>query len=174
MNVKNTFTVLGNIQLSIIGITLHVILEVFGEVVIHCNKELSARKIRGIHLISSSLHLSSDLYKSLQSGSQAALPPHLQLAFSGNLHSSPHVVLPVSLSPSLHLSVSSRPVIPCSAAVLFVLKLSACFSVFCVWHASVDVAQWMHAVKLLFFQWFAEYPGRIYLCRWFFDTRAAV
>ena len=38
--------------------------------------------------VHTSLHLSSDLYKSLQSGSQAALPPHLQLAFSGNLHSS--------------------------------------------------------------------------------------
>uniref|UniRef100_A0A3Q3MQY2 Ubinuclein 2a n=1 Tax=Mastacembelus armatus TaxID=205130 RepID=A0A3Q3MQY2_9TELE len=29
--------------------------------------------------------LAQNLYKSLQSGSQAALPPHLQLAFSGNL-----------------------------------------------------------------------------------------
>lgn len=29
--------------------------------------------------------LSSDLYKSLQSGSQVALPPHLQLAFSGKI-----------------------------------------------------------------------------------------
>lgn len=34
------------------------------------------------------LCLSSDLFKSLQSGSQAALPPHLQLAFSGKLCSS--------------------------------------------------------------------------------------
>uniref|UniRef100_A0A3Q2SXM2 Ubinuclein 2a n=1 Tax=Fundulus heteroclitus TaxID=8078 RepID=A0A3Q2SXM2_FUNHE len=32
--------------------------------------------------------LAQNLYKSLQSGSQAALPPHLQLAFSGNLHAS--------------------------------------------------------------------------------------
>ena len=29
--------------------------------------------------------VSSDLYKSLQSGSQVALPPHLQLAFSGKI-----------------------------------------------------------------------------------------
>uniref|UniRef100_A0A674NS47 Ubinuclein 2a n=1 Tax=Takifugu rubripes TaxID=31033 RepID=A0A674NS47_TAKRU len=47
-----------------------------------------------------------DLYKSLQSGSQAALPPHLQLAFSGNLQSSSSsssqssCIIPPSLPPS--------------------------------------------------------------------------
>uniref|UniRef100_A0A8C7SNH7 Ubinuclein 2a n=1 Tax=Oncorhynchus mykiss TaxID=8022 RepID=A0A8C7SNH7_ONCMY len=50
--------------------------------------------------------LSQNLYKSLQSGSQAALPPHLQLAFSGKLHTSSSSTSP---PPPLPPSSSSLP-----------------------------------------------------------------
>lgn len=71
------------------------------------------------------LHLSSDLYKSLQSGSQAALPPHLQLAFSGNLH-------PSTSSPSVCVRLTCRSLL----CYLLVLQLSVCCSVSGVQHAS--------------------------------------
>uniref|UniRef100_A0A3P9Q0G0 Ubinuclein 2a n=1 Tax=Poecilia reticulata TaxID=8081 RepID=A0A3P9Q0G0_POERE len=54
--------------------------------------------------------LAQNLYKSLQSGSQAALPPHLQLAFSGNLHASSlflFIFYPSTSGP--RLSLSSQP-----------------------------------------------------------------
>ncbi len=83
--------------------------------------------------LSSSLHLSSDLYKSLQSGSQAALPPHLQLAFSGNLHSSS---TSSSLSPSIclcHVDLSSSAQLPCCLLCYFLL---ASVYLMYIWHAS--------------------------------------
>src|SRR4029434_2147925 len=58
--------------------------------------------------VGSLIALSSDLFKSLQSGSQAALPPHLQLAFSGKLCSSSSS----SSSSSLFCS-SCAPPAPC-------------------------------------------------------------
>uniref|UniRef100_A0A8P4K2H6 Ubinuclein-2 n=1 Tax=Dicentrarchus labrax TaxID=13489 RepID=A0A8P4K2H6_DICLA len=54
--------------------------------------------------------LAQNLYKSLQSGSQAALPPHLQLAFSGNLHSSSTSTPP---PPSVCVKSTCRPLFSC-------------------------------------------------------------
>lgn len=78
------------------------------------------------------LHLSSDLYKSLQSGSQAALPPHLQLAFSGNLHPS------TSSSSFLSICLCQADLLLSAQLLcyLLVLQLSVCCSVSGVQHAS--------------------------------------
>lgn len=86
---------------------------------------------------SSPCPVSSDLYKSLQSGSQVALPPHLQLAFSGKTcpppPSSPALsflasaVVCMGLSGSLicwwqHVSVELIPSLPCCVQLFFLQR----------------------------------------------------
>lgn len=93
-----------------------------------------------------SLHLSSDLYKSLQSGSHAALPPHLQLAFSGKFHTSSartSLLLPYFPLPFLHLCCChslrhvdiAHSLFGCK---VFFPNLSACFNVSGDLHACVN------------------------------------
>lgn len=69
--------------------------------------------------------VSSDLYKSLQAGSQVALPPHLQLAFSGKIWTLPPPSKACSINPPLFPSVWCCPSLGCpirvEACLLYVI-----------------------------------------------------
>lgn len=89
--------------------------------------------------------VSSDLYKSLQSGSQVALPPHLQLAFSGKIW------------PSLHLKAcSTSPAFP-RFQVSCVLSRVVLFYLFIFYSPPrpLLVCWWQHAFFIFFLFYFS-------------------
>lgn len=83
--------------------------------------------------------VSSDLYKSLQSGSQVALPPHLQLAFSGKICPSLHPQSLLHWLPPLAFSLSKCLARFCCG---FVLNYPVLF-------CSLLICWWLHALCIV-------------------------